>query len=179
MHCFQIIKVWHKLAQGLWLAEGSMIKALPEDVEDPGSNPDSLIQEFRNSNPTAYHVPSKHFISCSGKPAPPLSKSISSHRQNNGKASPSFIKEHLFTQAEQWQQQKLWEIHPQPVLTGAMQHMDIQGWDSICAFLGDSSAISNTSVWTISSAGITERSACLEDDLCPNERVKSISTGCV
>lgn len=39
MHCFQIIKVWHELTQGLWLAEGLMIKALPEDVEDASSNP--------------------------------------------------------------------------------------------------------------------------------------------
>lgn len=54
MHYFQIIKVWHKLTQGLWLAEGLMIKALPQYVEDPGSNLICRIQT-RNLNPSLSH----------------------------------------------------------------------------------------------------------------------------
>lgn len=79
MHYVQIIKVWHKLTQGLWLAEGLMIKALPEDVEDPGPNLVCLIQT-RNLNPTVSHVPSKYFTFWSGKPAFPLSKDVYLYR---------------------------------------------------------------------------------------------------
>lgn len=79
MHYFQIIKVWHELTQGLWLAEGLMIKTLPEDVEDLGSNLVCLIQT-RNLNPTVSHIPSKYFSFWTGKPAHPLSRDIYLYR---------------------------------------------------------------------------------------------------
>lgn len=123
MHYFQISKVWHKLTQGLWLAEGLIIKALPQYVEDPGSNLICWIQT-RNLNPSLSHP--HQILQCFGLGSQPfLYQGIHIYAEQsntNSKYFHRFIPSLLYANVACWRAYKIW-------IKACTQH--IEGWDSI------------------------------------------------